>query len=199
MIWFIHDSPSPGEYLLRCGMYTNIYIYITIQHTERLLHVENTSWDRHWYQHIHSLQCNQFTIVKSSRLIFVRGRLAQTGLPHNRTFRAMGLSAQHPQGFGSPPNIPLRLRETPYVRSTHFPLCVYLYAGLFYNKAALSHIQNTSSLYKNKRQTPWLHLPPQEATTRKGGNLLQRQHEVARRPRTTVYNLFCVQYTIPAP
>ena len=92
---------------------------------------------RHLYQHIHSLPYNQFNKVKSSCLIFSRGRLSPepvfraTGLPRNRTFRATGLSVQHPQGFGSPSNSPLRLRETPYVRSTHFPLSVYLYAGLF--------------------------------------------------------------------
>ena len=36
-----------------------------------------------------------------------------------------------------------------------------------YNKAALSHKQNTSSLYENTRGTDFLPLPPQEATTRK--------------------------------
>ena len=39
-------------------------------------------------------------------------------------------------------------------------------------------------------ELPWLPLLPQEATTHKGGNLPRRQHEVARRHRTTVYDLF---------
>ena len=180
----------------------------------------------------------------------------------------MGLSAQHPQDFGSPPNSPLKLRETPYVRSTHFPLSVYLYAGLFrprqyslpdstvpicvlpdrptslYNihckilgrlpnwslhtptrqKYTINTLNSNNSrnyinprntlVYLNtmtitstkhvltlqgKRQTSWLHLPPQEDTTRKGGNLLRRQHKVAKQPQTTVYDLFRVQYTIPVP
>ena len=64
---------------------------------------------------------------------------------------------------------------------------------------ALSHIENTSSLDKNKRPTPCLYLPLQEATTRKGGSLLRRQLAVARRPRTTVYNRFHVIYILPAP
>ena len=68
-----------------------------------------------------------------------------------------------------------------------------------YNKAALSHHKNTSTLFKNTRPTPWFYLPPQEATTRKGGSLLRRQRAVARRLRTTVYDRFRVQYIIPAP
>ena len=41
--WFYYDSPSLGEYLLRCGIDISIYMNITIQHTEQLVHVENTS------------------------------------------------------------------------------------------------------------------------------------------------------------
>ena len=40
---FYYDSLSPGEYLLRCGIDTSKYMNITIQHTEQLVHVENTS------------------------------------------------------------------------------------------------------------------------------------------------------------
>ena len=68
-----------------------------------------------------------------------------------------------------------------------------------YNKAALSHVENTSSLDKNKRPTPRFYLPPQEATTRKGGSLLPRQRAVDRRPRTTVYDRFHVIYIILTP
>ena len=114
------------------------YIFTSPYNTPNGYHMWRTPPEmRHWYQHIHSSQYNQFVIVQSSCLIFARGRLSPepvfraTGLPRNRTFRATGLSAQHLQGFGSPPNSPLRLRETPYGRSTHFPLSVQRYAGLF--------------------------------------------------------------------
>ena len=71
-----------------------------------------------------------------------------------------------------------------------------------YNRAASSHKQNTSSLFKNTRITD-SPPPPPPATARghhpQGGNLPRRQHEVARRPRTTVYDPFRVQYTTPVP
>ena len=140
MIWFIHDCPSPGEHPLRCGMDTNIYLQLHHNSPNGYYMWRTPPEMRHGYQHIFS-----FTKVKSSCLIFTsadsranRSSFRATGLPCNRTFRATGLSVQHPHGFGSPPNSPLRLWETPmYVPRTSLSLSIYISASSGLSKPPL--------------------------------------------------------------
>ena len=92
MIWFIRDSPSPGEYLLRCGMDTNIYIYIYITTHRTVITCGE-----------HLLRCGIDTsiyIVYNN--ISATELYAQWGFPRN-TLRALGAPRIALSGSGKPP------------------------------------------------------------------------------------------------
>ena len=81
-----------------------------------------------YYSLILTAQIISLAPVSSSALA---GLSPQAGL-----FVQLGLSAQLPQGFGSPPNSPLRLRETPYTTHLVFPLLYLRTRPLYYSARA---------------------------------------------------------------
>ena len=91
-----------GEYLLRCGINTSIilisYYNPTLQYKQSL--PGNTRFPR--------IRATVYTISPG-------------GTPTVRA-SAQPPTAQLPQGLGSPPNSPLRLRETPYTTLLVFPV-----------------------------------------------------------------------------
>ena len=66
-----------------------------------------------------------------------------------------------------------------------------------YNKAVLSHNIDTSCYFKKTRGTPRLPLPPQEATTSKGRNLLRRHTRLLSNPKPLPTT--CSMYNIQSP
>ena len=65
------------------------------------------------------MQSINHSAIKQSNLIWTLPH--RRDFPRNRSFRTTGLSTQHPQGFGSPPNSPLMLREIRYTTPSGLP------------------------------------------------------------------------------